>query len=74
MCWRAAMNVSSRPARLPNSPHCASSTLVQIFIPSDQVQALGALIGGWEIGVTMDEIPFAGDAAVDMRDAIVIEV
>ena len=30
---------------------------------------LGALIGGWEIGVTMDEIPFAGDAAVDMRDA-----
>ena len=49
------MNVSSRPARLPNSPHCASSTLVQLFIPSDQVQALGALIGGWEIGVTMDE-------------------
>jgi len=38
------------------------------------VRASGALIGGWEIGVTMDEIPFAGDAAVDMRDAIVIEV
>ena len=27
----------------------------------------GALIGGWEIGVTMDEIPFAVDAAVDVR-------
>ena len=27
----------------------------------------GALIGGWEIGVTMDEIPFAVDAAIDVR-------
>ena len=29
----------------------------------------GALIGGWEIGVTMDEIPFAADAAINVRDA-----
>ena len=29
----------------------------------------GALIGGWEIGVTMDEIPFAVDAAIDVRHA-----
>jgi hypothetical protein len=29
----------------------------------------GTLIGGWEIGVTVDEIPFAVDAAIDVRDA-----
>jgi hypothetical protein len=29
----------------------------------------GALVGGWEIGVTMNEIPFAVDAAIDVRHA-----
>jgi hypothetical protein len=29
----------------------------------------GALIGGWKIGVTMDEIPFAVDAAIDVHHA-----
>ena len=28
-----------------------------------------ALIGGWEIGVTMDDIPFAFNAAIDVRHA-----
>ena len=68
------MNVSSRPAAYLTVPIAPAPRSSSLFIPSDQVQALGALIGGWEIGVTMDEIPFAGDAAVDMRDAIVIEV
>jgi hypothetical protein len=32
------------------------------------------LLGRWEIGVTMDEVPFAVDAAIDVRTRIVIEV
>jgi hypothetical protein len=38
------------------------------------VRASGALIGGWEIGVTMDEIPFAIDAAKMCVTRMVIEV
>ena len=45
------------------------------FVPREQTSSApwsggalisGALIGGWEIGVTMDETPFAVDSAIDV--------